>query len=67
MNETHKYPYQRIDAMLKHFYGDDIELMIERVADFPLTDIDHTKEEIIKYLKVKQRKHKLNKIKTKLL
>lgn len=70
MNSTHKYPLDsRVEAMLKYFYDGDIELMMEKIRNkgIELQDVDHRGDEIIKYLKIKQRKDKLLKIKNRLL
>jgi hypothetical protein len=54
---------EQVEAMLKHFYHNDIDLMIKRVIENTADYTDHNGEDIIKYLKVKQRKEKILKIK----
>lgn len=57
----------QVDTMLKYFYGGNIELMIERINDISTNNYtEHSKDDIVKYLRIKLRKQKLEKIKRKL-
>jgi hypothetical protein len=55
---------EQMECLLNSFYKGDTELFLERLETHIYTD--HPKEEQVKWIKRRQRKDKLEKIKSKL-